>query len=142
MAFRGVSWAATVTLVVLHTALAQVAPSDTETQLKKALEQIERLTNQLAAHEARIQQLEAERGSHPEASAGKVAIAPPVPEPTAPVATAINPVSPDATLKPSESQRPLPRNRCRKMLQSPRIHRKRRICPWEAKTWRSSAVRS
>jgi hypothetical protein len=46
-------------LFTLQTAMAQAASPDTEAELKKALQQIEQLTNQLAAQEARMEKLEA-----------------------------------------------------------------------------------
>jgi hypothetical protein len=69
------------TLLVLQTAMAQVAPSDTDALLKKALQQIEQLANQVAAQEARIHELEAARGIAPPAPA--VAKAPEAPVPLA-----------------------------------------------------------
>lgn len=55
------------TLFALQTATAQVVPSDIETQLRKALEQIESLAKQVASQEARIHELEAARVSTPPA---------------------------------------------------------------------------
>jgi hypothetical protein len=56
--------------------MAQDAPSDTETQLKKALQQIELLAGKVEAQEARIRELEAARGSPPTAGAVPPAAAP------------------------------------------------------------------
>jgi len=80
MAFTKAVPAACAALFALQTAMAQVAPSDTNAQLKKAIEQIERLTGQVAALEGRIQQLEA----------GKTPMAPEA----APVVTAMAPAAP------------------------------------------------
>ena len=48
--------------------VAQVAPSDTDAQLKNALQLIERLASQVAAQEVRIEELEAARGGSPAAA--------------------------------------------------------------------------
>ncbi len=67
-----------VTLFALQTtALAQAPPSDTDAQLKNALQMIERLASQVAAQEARIADLEAERRGSPAASPEKAAVAVP-----------------------------------------------------------------
>jgi len=51
------------TLFAIPAAMAQLAPSAAEIQMQKALQQIEKLATQVAAQEARIQELEAERGN-------------------------------------------------------------------------------
>jgi hypothetical protein len=73
---------AAATLFAIQTAVAQVVPSDTEAELKKALQLIERLTNQLAAQEARIEKLETASGSA--APANPVASVAPLREPPSP----------------------------------------------------------
>jgi hypothetical protein len=79
------------TLFALQTtALAQAPPSDTDAQLKNALQMIERLASQVAAQEARIRDLEAERRGSPAASPEKAAVA--------------VPAAPVQTLAPTESQ--------------------------------------
>jgi hypothetical protein len=70
------SLVAGVALLTLQAAMAQDAPSDTETQLKKALQQIELLAGKVEAQEARIRELEAARGSPPTAGAVPPAAAP------------------------------------------------------------------
>ena len=55
------SLAAWIALFAARTAQAQAGPSDTEALLKQLQKQIERLTNQVAAQEARIKELEAAR---------------------------------------------------------------------------------
>jgi hypothetical protein len=105
------SLAAGVTLFALQTALvAQVGGSDTDAQLKNALQLIERLASQvaaqdarIAAQDARIKDLEAARGgSPPAASTEKASISPPVNESTSSVAAEAKPATQD--LKASESQ--------------------------------------
>ena len=44
--------------------MAQIGPTDMETQLKRALLQLELLASKIGAQESRIQELEAERGGH------------------------------------------------------------------------------
>ena len=71
--------AAATLLCSLQTATAQVASSDVDAQLKKALEQIERLATQVAAQDARIRELEAARpGLQPATPVASVA-APTIP---------------------------------------------------------------
>ncbi len=48
--------------IALQTTVGQAAPTETDIQLKRAIEQIERLANKVAAQDARIQELEAQRG--------------------------------------------------------------------------------
>jgi hypothetical protein len=81
--------AAGATLLALQTALAQAPPSNTEAELKNALRQIESLAKQVAAQEARIQELEAARGASPPTVSGVKAVVPAAAaEPPAPVAAA------------------------------------------------------
>jgi hypothetical protein len=93
MAFLKTYLAAGVSLFALQAALAQTSPSDTEAQLKRALQQIERLANQVDAQEARIRELEAGRGPlQPVAS--KAPTPEQVPE-AAPVTAAAQPAPPE-----------------------------------------------
>jgi hypothetical protein len=94
MAFLKNYLAAGVSLFALQAALAQTSPSDTEAQLKKALQQIERLANQVDAQEARIRELEAGRGA-PQPVASKAAVPAPVEEATVPVTAAAQPATPE-----------------------------------------------
>lgn len=82
-----ISLVAGVTWFAVQIAMAQVPPSDTEAQLKLALQQIERLAKQVDAQDARIRELEAARGSKPVAS--------PIAEPAAPVTTAVRTAAPE-----------------------------------------------
>jgi hypothetical protein len=86
-AFMKISLLAGVAWFALQSAMAQVSPSDSETQLKLALKQIERLAKQVDAQDARIRELEAARGSRPVAST--------VPEPAATVSTAVRTAAPE-----------------------------------------------
>jgi hypothetical protein len=85
------SLAAGVALFALQAAMAQDAPSDTEAQLKKALQQIELLANKVEAQEARIRELEAGRAGPPSAAAVPPAAAPPAPPANVEPAPAVAP---------------------------------------------------
>src|SRR5580658_3425096 len=94
MAFSKTYLAAGVSLFALQTAMAQISPSDTEAQLKKALQQIERLANQVEAQETRIRELEAGRqASQPVAS--KTPVPAPVQEAAVRVTAAAQPAPPE-----------------------------------------------
>src|SRR5580700_4442650 len=86
MVFLKTFLAAGVALFALQAAMAQDAPSDTEAQLKKALQQIERLANKVEAQEARIRELEAARAAPPGAAAVPPASVPPAAAAPAPPA--------------------------------------------------------
>jgi hypothetical protein len=76
MALIKVLLAAGTLLCALQTATAQVASSDLDAQLKRALEQIERLATQVAAQDARIRELEGARaGLQPATPVASVAAA-------------------------------------------------------------------
>jgi hypothetical protein len=95
---------ASATLFALQSAIAQVVSSDSA-ELKKALQLIEQLTNQLAAQAARIEKLEVALGSTTPAKT--VAAVAPVTEP-APSPVAAAPPSLSLSLN-----SPLPRTRTR-----------------------------
>src|SRR5580700_323429 len=86
MVFLKTFLAAGVALFALQAAMAQNAPSDTEAQLKKALQQIELLANKVEAQEARIRELEAARAAPPGAAAVPPASVPPAAAAPAPPA--------------------------------------------------------
>jgi len=86
------SLAAGVALFTLQAVLAQDAPSDTQAQLKKALQQIELLAGKVEAQEARIRELEAGHGSSPPGVA--------VPQPA--------PLPPPANVEPAPAVAPPP----------------------------------
>jgi len=91
MAFKNTFLVAGAALFAFQAAMAQVVPSDTEALLKKALQQIEQLANQVAAQEARIHELEAARGGTPPAPAIAKAAEPPPPVAAEPVAAPAEP---------------------------------------------------
>jgi hypothetical protein len=95
MAFLKTFLAAGATLFALQTAMAQVSPSDTEAQLKKALQQIERLASQMEAQEARIRELEAGRVGSPPAAPANSPSPGPVREPAPASAAAVQPAPPE-----------------------------------------------
>jgi hypothetical protein len=86
MVFLKTFLAAGVAFFALQAAMAQDAPSDTEAQLKKALQQIELLANKVEAQEARIRELEAARAGPPGAAAVPPASVPPAAAAPAPPA--------------------------------------------------------
>jgi hypothetical protein len=91
---------AAATLFALQLASAQVVASGTDPLLTRALEQIERLANQVAAQEVRIHELEAERpGTRRALSSATVAIVPAVSTHASPAAE---------STAPSESAPPSP----------------------------------
>jgi hypothetical protein len=87
MAFTKAVLVASAALLALQTAMAQVAPSDSDlnAQLKKAIEQIERLSSQVATLEGRIQQLEAGKASAAAPAAPVAAVSKPAEQPARPV---------------------------------------------------------
>jgi hypothetical protein len=87
MAFTKAVLVASAALLALQTAMAQVAPSDSDlnAQLKKAIEQIERLSSQVATLEGRIQQLEAGKAPAAAPAAPVAAVSKPAEQPARPV---------------------------------------------------------
>ncbi|MGA2597035.1 MAG: hypothetical protein ABSH09_08580 [Bryobacteraceae bacterium] len=90
-----ISLVAGVTWFALQSAMAQVSPSDTQAQLQKALQQIERLASKVEAQEARIRELEAARGAPAPAAPVTAAVQAAPPETQAVVKTEPAPAVPD-----------------------------------------------
>jgi hypothetical protein len=86
MAFKNFLSVAGGMLIVLQAGLAQAPTSDAEAQLKDAIQRIDSLAKQVAAQDARIRELEAERGLQPSATvaspAAPVPASAPVPDTT------------------------------------------------------------